>query len=59
MTIGPLMQISPISPSGRALPLPSMTWISTVGTGGPTDVGLRTASSPEFTVATDDDSVRP
>jgi hypothetical protein len=33
--------------------------ISTVGTGGPTDRGLRTASAPLFTVATDDVSVSP
>ncbi len=32
---------------------------STVGTGGPTDLGLRLASSPLMTVATDDDSVSP
>ena len=32
---------------------------STPGTGGPTDQGLRLASSPLMTVATDDVSVSP
>ena len=41
------------------LPRSSTIFTDTVGTGGPTEVGLSTASWPEMTVATDDVSVRP
>ena len=37
----------------------STIFTDTVGTGGPTEVGLSMASWPEITVATDDVSVRP
>ncbi len=53
------MQTSPVSPSATGWFIGSTMRISTPGTGGPTDQGLRLASSPLMTVATDDVSVSP
>ena len=59
MRMGPRMQTSPVSPCGRGWFSGSTMRNSTVATGGPTDSGLRLASSPLMTVATDEVSVRP
>jgi hypothetical protein len=59
MMIGPRICTSPVACGPTTTPSSSTMRNSTVGTGGPTDHGLRTASSPEITVATDDDSVSP
>ena len=53
------MHTSPVSPVPTSLPWSSTIFTDTVGTGGPTDVGLSRASWPLITVATDDVSVSP
>jgi hypothetical protein len=59
MRIGPVMHTSPVSPRPRSRPAASTIFTDTVGTGGPTEVGLSRASCPLITVATDEVSVRP
>ena len=53
------MHTSPVPPWGSGWFSGSTMRTSTPGTGGPTDQGLRLASSPLMTVATDDVSVSP
>ena len=53
------MHTSPVSPTATSLPCSSAIFTATVGTGGPTEVGLSMASWPPIAVATDEVSVSP